>query len=309
MTSLKSRILIGLMRNRHLFKGRLKKDVMKQDVESVLQFRAECERGASRFGKLPKDVSVKQESINMILSEWITPDGSPNDKLIFYVHGGGYVSGSCNDHRAIVSKVAKWTGFTNLLYEYGVAPENPYPASINDSVNVYKAILEKGFKSENILIMGESAGGGLALALLLALKEKKLPMPAGAAVIQPWTDLSCTSPSYKTKNKYSLAPMNCWNVFSHYYVAGNSIDDPLISPLFGDLEGLPPIHISAGDHDELFDDCVNFYNKAKEAGVDITAKWGKGMIHCYPLLSPMFPEAKEAMDEIVGFVKRMLGYQ
>ncbi len=302
MASLKSKALIGLMRHRHIFKGKLTKETIGDNVESVLQFRENCEKGASRFGKIPKGIQIKEEVINMIVSEWLIPDDAKTNKLIFYVHGGGYVSGSCNDHRAIVSKVALKTGITTFLYEYGLAPENPFPAAIDDSIKVYQSVLEKGYLPNDIIIMGESAGGGLTLALLLALRDKKLPLPKAAVSISPWVDLSCTNESYHTKNKKSLAPLNSWNVFGKYYVGKHDVKNPYISPLNGNLKGLPPIYINAGENDELFDDARLFFEKAKIAGLDIRFKEGKGMIHCYPLLAPLFFEATEALNEIVEFI-------
>lgn len=302
MTSIKAKIFTGLLRHRHIFKGKLKKEVQGWDIDSVLAFREQCEKGAERFGKLPKGIETRQEVINMVQAEWIIPADAPEDKLIFYVHGGGYVSGSCNDHRTVVSKVAKTTGITNLLYEYGLAPEHPFPAALNDSISVYKAVLDKEYQPEDIIMMGESAGGGLCLAILLALKDKNIPLPKVAVAISPWTDLSCSSDSYQTKNKVSLAPLDSWHVFSHYYTAENDVRNPYISPLYGDLKGLPPIFINAGESDELFDDGRKFYEKAKSEGVEITFTAGDRMIHCYPLLAPMFPEATEAMNEIVNFI-------
>ncbi|MDD3051142.1 MAG: alpha/beta hydrolase, partial [Candidatus Cloacimonetes bacterium] len=152
----------------------------------------------------------------------------------------------------------------------------------------------------------ESAGGGLCLALLLALKERKIVLPAAVVAISPWTDLTCSGESYKTKNKVSPAPLNSWTVFSEHYAGSHNKENPLISPLYGNLEGLPPIFINSGVDDELFDDGKNFAEKAKEAGVDVRFREGKGMIHCYPLLAPLFPEATEAMQEIVDFVKEIL---
>ena len=296
------------MRNRHLFKGKLRKEEMDTDIKSVLAFRESCEKGAARFGKIANGVTVKQEVINMIKSEWLIPENAPEDKMIFHVHGGGYVSGSCNDHRSIVSKITVKIGITTLLYEYGLAPEAPFPAAINDSVSVYNAILEKGYSPKNMIVMGESAGGGLSLALLLALKDQNIPLPKACVAISPWTDLSCSSETYKTKNRVSLAPMNSWNVFSKYYVGNNDVRNPYISPLMGNLQGLPPIFINAGDADELFDDGRKFYKKAREAGVDIKFRQGKNMVHCYPLLAPMFPEATEAMEEIIGYMLSMIRY-
>lgn len=294
-----------LLRNRHLFQGKLKKEAYDMNT-SIAGFRELCEKGETRYARIPEGVEIKPHVIDGIKSEWLIPVGSDPNKLILYVHGGGYVSGSCNDHRGFVSKFAKNTGVTNLVYEYRLAPENPFPAALDDSVKVYQWILASGFKPENILIAGESAGGGLCLAILLAIKERNIDLPVAALAISPWTDLTCSSDSYRTKNKVSLAPLNSWNVFSKYYVGDNKATSPLISPLFGDLKGLPPLLINSGVDDELYDDGEKFYLKAKEAGVEIIFRSGIGMVHCYPLLAPMFKEATEAMNEIVGFVKKHL---
>lgn len=219
-----------------------------------------------------------------------------------YVHGGGYVSGSCNDHRGFVSKFAKYTGMVNLLYEYRLAPEHKYPAALEDSVKIYNSLLSYGYKSENIIVAGESAGGGLTLALLLALKQRGIELPKAAVAISPWTDLTCSSESYSTKNRFSPAPLNSWIVFRNHYCGKEDPSNPLISPLFGDLAGLPPLYIVAGVNDELFEDAEKFAAKAKEAGVDVTFVAGKDMVHCYPLLAPMFPEATDAMEGIVSFI-------
>lgn len=303
MPSIKSKIINALLRNRHLLQGKFRKERF-DDNTSIEEFRNQCERGAARYSKIPPDVEIKGQMFNGIKAEWIIPKGADPDKVIFYVHGGGYVSGSCNDHRGFVSTFAKTCGVTNLVYEYRLAPDHPFPAAIDDSVKVYQSLLQWGIRPNNIIIAGESAGGGLALALLLALKENKIPLPAAAVAISPWTDLTCSSDSYKTKNKRSLAPMDSWLVFSKHYIGKNCADNPLISPLYGDLKGLPPIFINSGEDDELFDDGEKFYQKAKAAGVDVTFKAGVDMVHCYPLLAPMFKEATEAMEEICAFIKK-----
>lgn len=133
-----------------------------------------------------------------------------------------------------------------------------------------------------------------------------MAMPAAAVAISPWTDLTCSSNSYRTKNRVSLAPLNSWTVFSKYYAGSKSPDLPLISPLFGNLEGLPPLLINSGMDDELYEDGEKFARKAQAAGVEVTFRAGEDMVHCYPLLSPMFKEAKAAMDEIVKFVRNYL---
>lgn len=302
MTSFKSRMFNFLIRNVHFFRGKFKKEVFDFDT-SIAGFRERCERGASRYTKIPKEISIEEQTIEGMKSEWLIPNGADSGKVILYVHGGGYVAGSCSDHRGFVSKFAKNTGVTNLIYEYRLAPENPFPAALEDSVKIYEWLLSSGFKPENIIISGESAGGGLCLALLLALKERNIDLPVAAVAISPWTDLSCSSDSYRTKNNLSPAPINSWTVFSKYYAGENQVTSPFISPLFGDLSGLPPILINSGVDDELFEDGEKFCLKAKDAGVSVTFRAGPGMIHCYPLFAPIFKEAAEAMDEIVDFIE------
>ena len=171
---------------------------------------------------------------------------------------------------------------------------------------MYRSLLDR-FQPADILIAGESAGGGLALALLFALRKSGLPMPCAAVVISPWTDLTCASPAYRTRNARSVAPKDSWTVFANHYAAGKDRRDPLMSPLFGNPAGFPPLLVNAGSDDELFDDGREFARLAQEAGVEVVFRAGEGMIHCYPLLAPMFREATEAMEEIARFVSRHLG--
>jgi epsilon-lactone hydrolase len=302
MISFKAHLFNFLLRNRHLFEGKLHKEKFDENT-SIEAFRAKCEAGASRFAKIPDGLVVEPNEVDGIKTEWLIPANAKPDKIIFYVHGGGYVSGSCNDHRAIVSKLAQNAGIKTFIYQYRLAPEHPYPAAVDDSVKMFTHILALGYKPSDVVFVGESAGGGLCLALLLALKDKKIDLPSAAVAIQPWTDLTCTDESYRTKNHVSVAPINSWNVFSRYYVGNHRADLPYISPLYGDLHGLPPILINAGTNDELIDGAEKFFEKAKAAGVDILFRKGEKMVHCYPLLAPMFPEAVEAMDEIVKFIR------
>lgn len=305
MASFKSKMFNFMIRNGHLTRGKLKKEVFDMNT-SIAGFRERCEKGATRYAAIPDGVSITPQDIEGIHSEWHIPEGANRQKVILYVHGGGYVSGSCSDHRGFVSKFAKNTGVTNLIYNYRLAPENPFPAALDDSVKIYQWLLQSGYLPADIVIAGESAGGGLCLALLLALKAKGIVFPAAAVAISPWADLTCSSDSYKTKNRLSPAPLNSWVVFSNHYAGKNPADMPLISPLFGDLKGLPPLFIVSGTDDELYEDGEKFSKKAEDAGVKVTFRKGEGMTHCYPLLAPMFPEATEAMDEITGFIGQHL---
>jgi epsilon-lactone hydrolase len=305
MLSFKSRMFNFFIRNSYLFQGRVKKEAFSADT-SIVEFRERCEKGAARYSKLAIDISVKEQFIEGIKSEWLIPKGADPSKVVLYIHGGGYVSGSCSDHRGLISKFASYTRVSFLFFEYRLAPENPLPSALDDSVKMYKWLLNSGYPPSCIIIAGESAGGGLCLATLLALKDKTILLPRAAVAISPWTDLTCSGESYKTKNKVSPAPLNSWSVFSKHYAGEYDASHPYISPLFGNLEGLPPLFINAGVDDELYDDGEQFFLKAKEAGVDATFRAGTGMVHCYPLLAPMFREATEAMKEIAGFIQQQL---
>lgn len=299
MTSLQSSIFRWIMKLR-------RKEVF-DFTTSIDQFRKKCEKGANLLGKLPEGIEVSPVTIDGIYGEWIVPSQATPDKVILYTHGGGYVSGSCSDHRAIVARLVKGCEIRTLLFEYRLAPENPFPAALDDSVSAYRWLLAEGISPSNIMIVGESAGGGLCLATLLALRDQDIPLPAAAVAISPWTDLKCTGESYQTKNKVSLAPLNSWTVFSKYYVGDNDPGLSWISPLYGDLHGLPPIFINAGEDDELIDDSTRFTEKAKAAGVDVKLRVGENMVHCYPFLPSFIPEARQAMDEICAFIKTHIG--
>lgn len=302
MTSFKSRMFNFFIRNGHVLRGKLHKETF-DDTTSIVEFRERCEKGARRFAKVPEGVRVIEQTIEGMKSEWLVPAGADPHKVVLYVHGGGYVSGSCSDHRGIVASFTKYVGVTTLLFEYRLAPEFPFPAAVDDSVKIYQWLLSSGYLPENIVVAGESAGGGLCLALLLALKENAITLPSAGVAISPWTDLTCSGNSYISKNKLSPAPLNSWFVFAKHYCGDNPATHPLISPLYGDLKGLPPLLINSAEDDELFDDGEKFYLKAREAKVNISFTKGTGMVHCYPLLAPMFPEATEAMGEIVRFIR------
>ncbi|SHJ30592.1 Acetyl esterase/lipase [Desulfatibacillum alkenivorans DSM 16219] len=304
MQSLRSRAIIFLMKHRHWFSLKLKAEVI--DFNSpVAEMRAKVEKSAARMAKMPEGMEAVPADMQNPTGEIIRYKDSQDDRMILYFHGGGYVMGSVKSHRGIVAKFVKGTGINALCFEYRLAPEHPFPAALNDAVAAYQWLLDQGTKPGCIVFMGDSAGAGLALAALLALKEKSLPQPAAAAVMSPWADVACTGESYKKTDP--VAPKGSFSVYGTYYAGDNDKTNPLVSPVYGNPEGLPPLFLSVGEDERILDDSVRFAEKAEKAGVDATLKVGEGMVHCYPVLSPMFPEAKEAMDEICAFVKTRLG--
>lgn len=305
MPSLRSRLLVFTMKNRHLLQFRLTKPVIDWNKkESILRFRQECEEGARRFGKIPAGIEIIPVTIDGRLAEWIMPAQATKDKAIFFLHGGGYVSGSCSDHRIHVAKFVKGANIGALLFEYRLAPEHPFPAAINDSVTAYRWLLAQGISSAHIVFAGDSAGGGLCLATLLALQDQGIPLPSAAVALSPWTDLTCSGQSYQSNARKCLSPEGTWTAFSKHYAGSNDPRLPWISPLYGDLCGLPPLLIYAGGDEILRDDAVSFAEKAQSAGVDATLRIGEGLFHCFPVCAPLFPEATQAMEEICTFINK-----
>ncbi|MPM12839.1 Monoterpene epsilon-lactone hydrolase [bioreactor metagenome] len=309
MTSLQSKIVISAIRNRHLFKFHLKPDVI-TDETSTLQFRRGIEKSAQR-NKQPKGIeSTKIEIQGLpegLRAEWIHPTGTASlptkeEKVIFYTHGGGYISGNCADHRLIVGHFVQATGISALLYDYRLAPEFPFPAAMEDTLVVYKWLLSQGVNAQNIQIVGESAGGGLCLASLLAIRDTGLALPNAALAFSPWLDLKSTSPSFTRNAHKDISTLGSWYVWGPFYCGKNDPENPWISPLYGDLKGLPPIIIQVGDYEIMLDDSIQFANKAKEAGVDMTLHVWPEMVHCFPLLAPLFPEATAAWNESIRFL-------
>lgn len=300
MNSLRSRFFIFLLKHRHWFRLKLKRDVVDWNT-SIPQLRQRAEKSSGVFGKLPPGIEASPVAIGGLAAEWIRPEGARNDRVILYFHGGGYVMGSCRTHRSAVAKIVAGSGASALVFDYRLAPEHPFPAALDDSMAAYAWLLAQGISPSRIAFAGDSAGGGLCLATLLAIRDKGMPLPAAAVALSPWTDLQCTGDSYRRKDP--LAPDGSWFVFSKYYAGENDPSQPLISPLHGDLSGLPPLLLYVGEDESMLDDSIRFAKKARDAGVAIRLEVGKGMIHCYPAFSPLFPEAREAMNDICAFLR------
>jgi epsilon-lactone hydrolase len=315
MSSLKSRMVIFCIQNRNLLNGSLKREVIDRNT-STEKLRKEYEEGARKFGGIPPEISVSPVQIpglpEGLSAEWIHPKGTPDlpgsgFPALFYTHGGGYVTGNCVDHRMHVAKFVQASGVGALLYDYRLAPEHPFPAAMQDTLNAYRWLLAQGVAPDQIAIVGESAGGGLCLAGLLAIRDEGLSLPAAGVALSPWTDLTCSGASYRLNARRDVSTLGSWETWGSYYVGQNDPCQPWISPLFGDLHGLPPVLIEVGDHEILLDDARRFADKARAAGVDVTLHVWEGMVHCFPLLAPMFPEATQAWEEVIGYIRKRLG--
>jgi acetyl esterase/lipase len=258
------------------------------------------------FYLLPWDVHIKKVMVNnKIYGEVVIPATSDRKKVMLYFHGGGYIIGSSHSHRSLVGKIAKKAGVIALLIEYRKAPEHPFPAALEDAFAGYKYLIyERGKLPEDIVFAGDSAGGGLVFATLLKIKEEGLPMPAGAIGVSPWVDLTNSGDTIlKNRHEDPLIDPKKMEKCAKMYSGAYDVTNPFISPLFGDLSGLPPCLIQASDSEMLYCDAVRFVKKAKEAGVDVTFQTWGGLIHWWQIFQWGIPEAGEALDKISDFIQ------
>jgi len=255
-----------------------------------------------------EDIACEPVRAGGVEAEWIVAPGASRERVILYVHGGGYVSGTIASHRDWVSRLSRESGAAGLSLNYRLAPENPFPAAIEDATAAYRWLLEQGIQPGAIVIAGDSAGGGLTAATLLALRDAGDPMPGGAVMVSPWTDMEGTGESMKTRAAEDpIIPVSALKDFAGHYLNGENPRNPLASPIHADLKGLPPILILVGTAEVLLDDSTRFADRAKAAGVDITLDIWEEMIHIWPIYAPFFPEGHEANQKIGAFIRARQG--
>lgn len=259
-------------------------------------------RGAS----VPDNVSVTPVNLGGVSGEWIAWSDRPQSgHALLWVHGGGFNSGSCNTHRDLATRLADVTGARVLTINYRLAPEDPFPAAIDDAVAAYRALLDQGVSTDQLLIGGDSSGAGLALSALLRLRDEGVALPRAAVLISPWVDLALTGPTLESK--IDVDPMTSregLQAAATWYLNGHDPADPAASPLYADLHSLPPLLILAGDHEVLLSDATRFAEKARQDGVDVQLSIWDEMWHCWPAWSAELPEGREALDQIAQFVAR-----
>jgi acetyl esterase/lipase len=276
----------------------------------VADLRADMERLA---GAMPVGDGVGHESvtINGLPAEWTRASlsggaAAPTDAAILHFHGGGYVIGSPLTTRTVTAGLARHTGLPVLAPDYRLAPEHPFPAAVDDTVTAYQALLAQGFAPNRVIVSGDSAGGGLAMALLLCLRDRGLPLPAGAVGISPLLDLTLSSPSIDANEakdpQVTRAFLELVTV-ANYLPADADPKAPLASPLFADLAGLPPLLVHVGGDESLLDDSVRFGEAADSAGVDCTVEVWEAMVHVWHQFSPRLPEAEAAHASIAAWVR------
>jgi monoterpene epsilon-lactone hydrolase len=234
---------------------------------------------------------------------WLTPRDRQPDEVLLYLHGGGYCMGSMGTHGDLVATIMLAAGVRTFTPHYRLAPEHPYPAALEDVFTAYRALLDAGTAPQRLVVGGDSAGGGLTLALLLRLRETGLPMPAGALLISPWVDLTCSLPSVSSNVPYDFGDATLLRYWADMYRGEASASDPLISPLYAELRGLPPLCIFAGELELFMDEARALYEKARAASVDAELICAPDMVHDYPMMHMMSQPAKEAIHHAGRFIQ------
>lgn len=257
----------------------------------------------------PEGYTVEKFEVEGIPVEHLIPAKKTTDRVIYQVHGGGYVIALIDPYREGAIAYSQMAGGAEVFsIDYRVAPKDTYPAALEDSVKVYKWLLEQGYDNENMVIIGDSAGGNLALVTALYLKDHSMPLPNGVIAISPWGRLSDEAESYKT-NEYKDCVLGAEGIAIgqqvHHpdYLGTHDYKEPYISPVYADYEGFPNVLIQMGSHEVLLDDATEIAEKAKEDGVNVKFTVYPGMSHDFQLFMPSLPESQEAWGEMSAFVE------
>lgn len=264
-------------------------------------------KGMEKFGKMakvPDGLSFEETSCDGVPAEWAVPMNLKTRGVVLYLHGGAYAMGSIATHRSLSANIALASKTKCLTIDYRLAPEHPFPAAVDDALKAYKWLLKKGFKPEKIVLAGDSAGGGLAIATLLRLKEEKMPLPCTAVCLSPWLDLEGKGEQAQMLTKKDpMIDVAAMRVFAAHYVPEEQLKHPLASPLYGDLSGLPPIYIQVSLSEVLLDDTLRFEKKAKAAGVTVEIETWAKTVHVWQLFGSMLPEAMKAIKKIGAYIE------
>lgn len=294
------------MRERGIAAVREKLAKLPRSAEQTLEEVRTIYDKATRAFPLPQDIAREDVTLGGVPAERLTPQQARKDQALIYLHGGGYGTGSPRSHRHLAGDIAKRAGVVALVPDYRLAPENPFPAAVDDALAVYRDAL-KQFAPGRIAIAGDSAGGGLTVAVLLAARDAGLPMPAAAICISPWTDMTASGASYTERAAADpLVTMDGLVRWRQCYIGDGDRRHPLASPAHADLKGLPPLLIQVGGDEILLDDARLLADKARAVDIDTVLEVWPQMIHVWHWYFPMLDEGERANAAIAQFMRDRL---
>jgi epsilon-lactone hydrolase len=276
---------------------------------SILE-RREAMAASAAGAPAPDGVDVESTTVGGRPAEWLVPGGATRDRVVLYLHGGGYCIGSLDTHRGLAGAIALASGLAVLSLDYRLAPEHPFPAALDDAGSAYTELLGADRAPEDLAIAGDSAGGGLTVATLLALRDAGVPLPAAAACLSPWVDLTQTSPSCNDADVVDpLLNAADLQLLADAYLDGQDPRLPLASPRFApDLAGLPPLIVEVGEDEPLLDDAVALAGRVGVTGSDVVLNVWPEMIHVFQAFPPeIVPEAGESLRGVGEFLRNHVG--
>jgi len=256
----------------------------------------------------PEGVSYAQVDAGGVGAMWCIPEGCAADRVLFYSHGGGFVVGSMHSHRKLAGHMAKAAGTRALVVDFRRAPENPFPAQLEDAVIAFRWLLGQGVRPEHVATTGDSAGGNLSVTLPLKLRDEGVPLPAAVMPMSPWLDMEVTGESLQSRVAVdALVTMSLHEAMVSMFLGEARRDDPLANPLHADLTALPPMLIQVGDHETLLDDSVRLAQLAQKAGVEVVLEVAPEMQHVFQFMAGRASEADEAIARMAAWVRPRLG--
>jgi acetyl esterase/lipase len=276
---------------------------------TIIEQREMMERAAVSAPPPPDGVVVETMVLGGRGAERLTPEGAVADRAILYLHGGGYCVGSLDTHRGLAGRIAQAAGCPVVTVDYRLAPEHPHPAALVDALAAYRELLATGLRPDCTAIAGDSAGGGLTMATLVALRDEGGPLPAAAACLSPWVDLTQTSGSHTTLGLDDpMVTTLGLDVYAEAYLAGAAATSPLASPLYAeDMSGLPPVLVEVGAREVLLDDATRLADRLREAGGSVSLTVWPELIHVFQVFSgDVVPEADQSIDAIGAFLSKHL---
>jgi epsilon-lactone hydrolase len=277
-----------------------------KQIDLPLQQKREAGEHAEDLSSEPDEVVY--EDAPEVGGLWARVAGARDDAAIMYLFGGGYTISSPHSRRKFAGHLARAAGTLALVPDYALAPEHPFPGAVESALAAYRFLLERGFAAGRIILCGDSSGGGLTAATLLALKQHGLPLPAGAVPISPWADLSCSGQTFEPLSAVDLTvTRDGLQRMAADYLGSADPRNPLASPIFGDFSGLPPLLVIVGGYEGLLDDAVRLARQAAVGGVDVTLRVWAGMQHVFPLYAGFLPEADAAIAMIGSWIRARLG--
>jgi acetyl esterase/lipase len=278
-----------------------------QALGTIDGFRLAFEEMMSQF-TLDGDITCQRVGAGGVPAEWIAAPGAAEDRVLLYLHGGGYVIGSMRGYRVFLSRLSRASGGRVLGLEYRLAPESPFPAAVEDAVAAYRWLLSKGVDHRRITIGGDSAGGGLTVATLVALRYLGEQMPAAGVCMSPWVDLEGTGGSMSSKAQLDpIVQREMLQFMAQLYLGDRDRRTPLAAPLYADLRGLPPLLILVGTAETLLDDSARLAERAKAAGIAVELEVWDDMVHVWPIFAPILPEGQRAIERIGQFIRQHIG--